>query len=174
MTKAAPKAWLCKHCGERVDPTMAWCWSCGRDKLGELQQDVSVDLAAELPVPVGGADLLNRQLTRRGMLMRTFLLSWCFTGLTVMVAGSGAITDRFRFDYKTPDYLAVIGFYFSVFMTFALIADRLFFEPNATSQDASASRSEEPYQPWIRAWMTRRWGRYLFWFAWVWLLLNYL
>lgn len=33
-----PKAWLCKHCKERVDPTMELCWSCGRDQAGEYDE----------------------------------------------------------------------------------------------------------------------------------------
>ena len=36
MTDAASQAWLCKHCNERVDPTMELCWSCGRDREGDL------------------------------------------------------------------------------------------------------------------------------------------
>ena len=36
MSETTPKAWLCKHCGERVDPTMELCWSCGRDRDGKL------------------------------------------------------------------------------------------------------------------------------------------
>lgn len=35
MSDATPKAWLCKHCGERVDPTMAWCWNCSHDSEGK-------------------------------------------------------------------------------------------------------------------------------------------
>lgn len=28
------RAWRCKHCAERVDPTMACCWKCGFDREG--------------------------------------------------------------------------------------------------------------------------------------------
>lgn len=28
------RAWRCKHCSERVDPTMACCWKCGFDPEG--------------------------------------------------------------------------------------------------------------------------------------------
>lgn len=29
--------WRCKHCNERVDPTMALCWNCGHDRAGVAQ-----------------------------------------------------------------------------------------------------------------------------------------
>lgn len=50
MDKPTPKAWLCKHCNERVDPTMELCWNCGRDRQGELEpadfvNQVDVDLS---------------------------------------------------------------------------------------------------------------------------------
>lgn len=173
MTETTPKAWLCKHCNERVDPTMAFCWSCGRDKLGESKQDVYEDIEFELTAPVGGADRHEKLLSQRGLLTRVFFLSWCSTGLFVMVAGTDAITDRYHYPFSTADYLVVIGFYFSILLSFALIADRLFFRAHAESDDVPM-RSDELHRPWIRRWMTRGWGSVLFWFAWVWLLLNFL
>lgn len=41
--KNQPKAWLCKHCNERVDPTMALCWSCGHDREGKPLEDFDTD-----------------------------------------------------------------------------------------------------------------------------------
>lgn len=50
MTDIQPNAWLCKQCGERVDPTMDLCWHCGRDRLGGLNpkdfvNQVDIDLS---------------------------------------------------------------------------------------------------------------------------------
>ena len=58
MSETTPKAWLCKQCGERVDPTMAFCWNCGYDREGHL----AVDLGEEdsnpfLTCPQCGYDL---------------------------------------------------------------------------------------------------------------------
>lgn len=35
MSDAQPKAWRCKQCGERVDPTMELCWHCGHGRSGK-------------------------------------------------------------------------------------------------------------------------------------------
>lgn len=44
MSDPTPKVWLCKHCGERVDPTLEICWSCGWDRDGK-QIPLEVEVA---------------------------------------------------------------------------------------------------------------------------------
>lgn len=48
MAKNTPRAWLCKHCGERVDPTMEICWQCGYDREGNAPAEEPYALAAGL------------------------------------------------------------------------------------------------------------------------------
>lgn len=43
MPDPTPRAWLCKHCGERVDPTMDLCWNCGHDREGVAHPTVFVE-----------------------------------------------------------------------------------------------------------------------------------
>lgn len=43
MSDATPIAWLCKHCGERVDPTMDLCWNCGHDREGVAHPSIFVE-----------------------------------------------------------------------------------------------------------------------------------
>lgn len=64
--KTTPIAWLCKQCGERVDPTMACCWSCGCDRSGERVVRLEDDLiAVDLDVcPECGYDLRGTSKSR--------------------------------------------------------------------------------------------------------------
>lgn len=43
MPDTTPRAWLCKHCGERVDPTMDLCWQCGYDRKGNANPSIFVE-----------------------------------------------------------------------------------------------------------------------------------
>ena len=43
MAEDVPRAWLCMHCGEQVDPTMDLCWNCGHDREGVAHPTVFVE-----------------------------------------------------------------------------------------------------------------------------------
>ena len=69
--KNQPKAWLCKHCNERVDPTMALCWSCGHDRDGEFDADSDSGFGSildETGPPLTEEQLYDRSASRGGIL----------------------------------------------------------------------------------------------------------
>ena len=43
MPNAQTESWLCKNCGECVDPTMDLCWACGHDREGQMHPTVFVE-----------------------------------------------------------------------------------------------------------------------------------
>ncbi|MFK7788392.1 MAG: hypothetical protein AB8C95_02720, partial [Phycisphaeraceae bacterium] len=87
MNDSILQAWLCKHCNERVDPTMAWCWKCGHDKLGTLQEDLSSAIDSELLIRQGATSPFTKAVQNGGVLLRLFWGSWCVTGLLLMITG---------------------------------------------------------------------------------------
>ena len=171
--KSQPRAWLCKHCGERVDPTMGLCWSCGYDRLGSPRQDLSSDIEEELMIPSSSAGSLAETIRYRAILLRLAIAGWCVTGLFSMLPGSGSSQDWYRSSRSPADYITDVAFYLSLFLTFALIADLLILRKDAI-HEPDKHPSQALHKPWVRGWLTRGWGQLLFWFAWAWLLLHYL
>lgn len=173
MADTTPKVWLCKHCNERVDPTMAMCWSCGYDKQGTPQQDLQVEIETELIVRPDSTSDLTRAMQQWSVLLRLCLGSWCVTGLFVMITGTKPLRNAYR-DVRGPiDELVVVAFSLSVLLTLILIAHRLVY--NGESVGITEPRlSSDLHRPWVRRWMVGGWGSLLFWFAWAWVLLNYL
>ena len=90
-----------------------------------------------------------------------------------MIAGPLPIYNRYNVSRGPVDELVTTLFYLSVLITFMLVAHRLIYQMGVACVDAP-KLSTDLHKPWIRRWMTRGWGIVLFWFAWAWLLLNYL
>jgi len=152
---------------------MALCWNCGHDKLGEPEQDLSSDIEQELMVAPAG-DCNPAEVSRyRAVLFRLALAGWCVTGLFMLLTGPTPIHDWHRSLGSSVDYIVVISFYLSLFLTLALIADLQVVQKDAAVDDAPRP-SLDLHKPWVRGWLTRGWGRFLFWFAWGWLLIDYL
>lgn len=172
MSNTTPNAWRCKHCNERVDPTMAMCWSCGRDRNGESQEDLSLLIDEELMVKPEQVSLANPMGHRR-VLIRLFFLSWCVTGLFAMIAGPTTRHMGYGYASTPAQHIVSMCFVISLILTAAVISDRLVLQRNATTQGVAAL-SDTLHRPWVRRWMLRGWGCVLFWFAWLWLLLNYI
>lgn len=173
MAKSTPRAWLCKHCGERVDPTMAMCWSCGHDRNGEPRQDLSADIQNELLIRPGTTSSLTEAIQDRGILSLIFFGSWIVTGFFVMIAGTEPIHNRYNVSRGPADELVIIAFYLSLFFTFMLMAHHLVYQKDDVTF-GEPIHSSDLHRPWVRRWLVRGWGSVLFWFAWAWLLLNYL
>lgn len=173
MSQAQPKAWLCKHCNERVDPTMAICWNCGHDKQGELGHDLSSDIRNELLIHAGTTSPFTTTIQDRGILSVLFFGSWIVTGFFVMIAGTEPIRNRYNVSRGPADELVIVAFYLSLLFTFMLMAHHLVYRKDGVTFGEPID-SSDLHRPWVRRWLMRGWGSVLFWFAWAWLLLNYL
>ncbi|MEM9347154.1 MAG: zinc ribbon domain-containing protein [Planctomycetota bacterium] len=209
MTKAIPKAWLCKHCGERVDPTMAYCWNCGRDREGLLVVDLGQEESNPfLTCPECGYDLRGSRgaevcpecgfqlklsqahkelfwvpssdqvgpisgLFRSPKRMLPIVVGcWFFFGLIYM-------TDK-EVHFSASDspsnvvgYLQWIVVMAALLFTFALISSVLVQGLHPTDEDRS-EQSISAGAGFILPWLTRGWGRVVFWLAWGFLLLGIL
>jgi hypothetical protein len=172
MADPPPKAWLCKHCGERVDPTMGMCWRCGHDRNGEPALDLQPVIDAEMRVRLGRVTNFTHSIQNWSVLLRLVFASWCVTGLFVMITGTGPFRRTYGASRGPVDELVVTLFHVSVLFTLLLIAHRLVYNGQTVNSDEPMLTSEL-HRPWIRRWMLRGWGSVLFWFAWGWVLLNY-
>ena len=173
MADSTPKAWLCKHCNERVDPTMAWCWNCGCGKDGEPIQDLDAVIEEELRVKPTPMNPFTSTMQDRGTLLRLFFLAWGATGLIILATGTGPLRRGYASSRGSIDELVVLLFHISLLITFFLIANRLLCS-SRSSKGTSHDFSYQMHRPWVRGWMTRGWGSVFFWFAWLWLLLGYI